>query len=422
MTVVLVTVAGPSGRRDLVVPADVPVGDLLGPIAAAAGEASPGAVGQARWRLALPGGDPLPPDRSLAAGGIGDGATLTLTLDPAPPLRAAAPPPAFRGGVAWSAFRGAASSASRGGVAPPALRASREGATPPGHLGGAASRASRRGAARAGWLVGRRRRSGDQEDGLLEAAIAAPRLGRCVVVGVVSATAGVGGATVAALLAAVLAATRRGLTVAVDVRPGAGSLSDRLAPDLDVPADDLLGLLDQPALTTGELAACLAWRSSCPVLVVGQGRALPPLLQGLARHAGALVLDCGPGLGGPGTRAAAAAADQLVLVTEPSPSPESRRVAGALADLGHAVVVAAGPGPGPGGPGPAGPGWRNTGPAVMARLLPGVRGVVPLPYPAPAVPPREWAEVPPWWRRPARQLAGLLAADWPALGMTAADS
>jgi hypothetical protein len=37
VTVVLVTVAGPSGRHDLVVPADVPVGDLLGAISAAAG-------------------------------------------------------------------------------------------------------------------------------------------------------------------------------------------------------------------------------------------------------------------------------------------------------------------------------------------------------------------------------------------------
>jgi hypothetical protein len=46
--------------------------------------------------------------------------------------------------------------------------------------------------------------------------------------------------------------------------------------------------------------------------------------------------------------------------------------------------------------------------------------VVPLPPPPPAMPPREWAEVPPRWRRPARQLASLLAADWPALGMTAA--
>jgi hypothetical protein len=80
----------------------------------------------------------------------------------------------------------------------------------------------------------------------------------------------------------------------------------------------------------------------------------------------------------------------------------ARRVAGALVDLGHAVVVAAG----------------TSSPGALARLLPGVRGVVPLPHPPPAVPPRGWAEVPPWWRRPARQLAHLLAADWPALGMT----
>ena len=402
MTVVVVTVAGPCGRRDLVVPADVPVGDLLGPIAAAAGEGRPGATGQARWRLAPLGGDPLPLDMSLAASGVGDGATLTLQPAPATarPPHAAAPPAA----------------------APPPSRAA---PTPLGGPGAAVSPffraaatpgASRRGAARARWLPGRRSRSGAQEDELLEAAIAAPRLGRCVVVGVVSAAAGVGRATVAALLASALAATRRGLTVAVDARPGPGSLTGRLAPDLDVPAGDLLALLDQPALTTGDLAACLGGpvfrgsgsRSASPAVVAGGGRAVPPLVQGLARHAGALVLDCCPGLGGPGDRAAVAAADQLVLVTEPSPSPESRRVAAALVDLGHAVVVAAA-------------GAAPAGGVGLVRLLPGVRGVVPLPHPAPAVPPREWAEVPPWWRRPARQLAYLLAADWPALGMTVAD-
>jgi WXG100 protein secretion system (Wss), protein YukD len=412
MTVVLVTVAGPCGRRDLVVPADVPVGDLLGPIAAAAGEGRPGATGQARWRLAPLGGDPLPPDTSLAASGVGDGATLTLHPAPATarPPHAAAPPPAARGAAAPAA------------AAPP----SRAAPTPPGARGAVAALAgpgaavtpgaSRRGAARARWVPGRRSRSGAQEDELLEAAIAAPRLGRCVVVGVVSAAAGVGRATVAALLASALAATRRGLTVAVDARPGPGSLTGRLAPDLGVPTGDLLALLDQPALTTGELAACLggpvfrgsgSWSAS-PAVVAGGGRAVPPLVQGLARHAGALVLDCGPGLGGPGARAAVAAADQLVLVTEPSPSPESRRVAAALVDLGHAVVAAAA-------------GAAPAGGAGLARLLPGVRGAVPLPCPAPAVPPREWAEVPPWWRRPACQLAYLLAADWPALGMTVAD-
>jgi hypothetical protein len=196
-----------------------------------------------------------------------------------------------------------------------------------------------------------------------------------------------------------------------------------------VAAGDLLGLLDHPMLTTEELTACLVGRASrgagsrsaSPALVATAGGSRAPgrrawalLLQGLARHAGALVLDCGSGLGGPGAHAAVAAADQLVLVTEPAPSPQSRRVAAALADLGHAVVVAAGPFPAGAGGAP------SASPAALGRLLPGVRGMVPLPYPAPAGPPREWAEVPPWWRRPARQLAALLAADWPALGMTVA--
>ena len=422
MTVVLVTVAGPSGRRDLVVPADVPVGDLLGPVAAAlpggdavAVDRQPGMAGQARWRLGPLGGDPLPPERSLATCGIGDGATLTLTLDPPPAtvrLPLAGPTPGASGGGAALVPGGATPLAPRG-----------------------ATLASRGGVA-GGWSLvrrwGRGSRARDQGDELLEAAVAALRLRRCAVVGVVSAGAGMGRTTVTALLASVLAATREGLTVVVDAHPGPGSLTDRLAPGHDVPAGDLLGLLDHPALTSGELLACLAGRRpggagsrsasgsgsrSASPAVAGVGgspaadrRAWTLLVQGLARHANALVLDCGPGLGDPGARAAVATADQLVLVTEPAPSPGSRRVAGALADLGHAVVVVVA----------GGSGSRSASPAALARLLPGVRGVVPLPPPPPAVPPREWAEVPPWWRRPARQLASLLAADWPALGMTAA--
>jgi hypothetical protein len=432
VTVVLVTVAGPSGRRDLVVPADVPVGDLLGPVAAAlpGGDLAvvggrPGAAGRARWRLGTLGGDPLPPERSLAACGIGDGATLTLTLDPPPatvrpPL--AGPIAGASRGATPPAVGGATPLAARGGPIPIAARG---GATPLGARDGAGEAlASGGGGGRSlvgRWGLGPRAR--DREEELLEAAIAAPRLRRCAVVGVVSAGAGIGRTTVAALLASVLAATRGGLTVAVDVHPGPGSLTGRLAPGHDVPAGDLLGLLDHPALTGGELLGCLAGRrpggagsriASPAVAGVGGSpapdrRAWTLLVQGLARHADALVLDCGPGLGDPGAQAAVATADQLVLVTEPAPSPGSRRVAGALADLGHAVVVVAG-----------GSGSRSASPAALVPLLPGVRGVVPLPPPPPAMPPREWAEVPPWWRRPARQLASLLAADWPALGMTAA--
>jgi hypothetical protein len=399
VTAVLVTVTGPSGRRDLAIPADVPVGDLLSQVAAAlpggdsAGEpdGQPGRAGQARWRLAPLGGDPLPPDRSLAACGVGHGATLTLTLEPPPASSGATPAPA-----AATPFASRAAAPARGAPTPLAP-----------HSGVTRDRSPL-----GRWRRGPRAR--DQGEELLEAAIAASRLRRCAVLGVVSAAAGTGRTTVAALLAAVLAATRGGPTVAVDAHPGPGSLTGRLAPGQDVPAGDLLGLLDHPDLGGGELLACLAGpRPGGPALVGVGGSPAPGrwawtlLLQGLARHADALVLDCGPGLADPGARAAVATADQLVLVTEPAPSPGNRRVAGALTDLGHAVVVVA-----------AGAGSGGTGPAALARLLPGIRGVVPLP-PPPAMPPREWAEVPPWWRRPALELASLLAADWPALGVAA---
>ena len=411
MTVVLVTVTGPSGRRDLAIPADVAVGDLLSQVAAAlpggdpaaaAGAGQPGRADEAIWRLAPLGGDPLPPDRSLAACGVGHGATLTLTLDP---------PPASSGATPTAASRGAA---------PPAPAA----ATPfASHAAAAFAPAAptplapHSGVTRGRSPLGRWRwgpQARDQGEELLEAAIAASRLRRCVVVGVVSAAAGTGRTTVAALLAAVLAATREGPTVAVDAYPGPGSLTGRLAPGHDVPAGDLLGLLDHPDLGGGELLACLGGPRPGGAALVGVGASPAPgrrawalLLQGLARHADALVLDCGPGLADPDARAAVATADQLVLVTEPAPSPGSRRVAGALTDLGHAVVVVA-----------AGAASGGTGPAALARQLPGIRGVVPLP-PPPAVPPREWAEVPPGWRRPALELASLLAADWPALGVAA---
>jgi Mrp family chromosome partitioning ATPase len=388
MTALLVTVTGPWGRRDLVVPADVPAGELLAPLAAALaappGAAPPAAVlgraGRRRppgatiltgWGIAAVGGGPLPAGRSLAACGVGDGALLELTRD-----LPATGPAALAAGLA------------RG-----------------------------------------------------------PR--RCPVVGVVSAVAGVGRTTVAALLASTLAAARAGLTVAVDARPGPRSLSELLDGGRGVPAADLLALLGHPALTGGELAACLAGRRPGPAVVAagtarasrepaspavapgvdGHGgarlgpRALARLVAGLAEHASAVVLDCGPGLADPGAQVAVATAGQLVLVTEPQPSPATRRLAGALLDPCHAVVVVAASRP------TASPGPRRRGGlggADLGRLLPGVRGLVVLP-PAPAggvaaAAPRRWEEVPPWWRGAARQLAGLLAADWQALGIATADS
>jgi hypothetical protein len=90
MTTLVVTVAWRGRRRDLAVPADVPIAELLEPLATAVGpagaSAGSGATAQSPARPGRPpslmlaplGGTPLPPDRSLGACGIGDGAVLVL--------------------------------------------------------------------------------------------------------------------------------------------------------------------------------------------------------------------------------------------------------------------------------------------------------------------------------------------------------
>jgi hypothetical protein len=267
---------------------------------------------------------------------------------------------------------------------------------------------------------------------------------------------------VTALLAGALAEICGDLTVAVDAHPGVGSLSERLAPDHQVTAGDLLALIDHPALTREELVACLAGRDQgLAVLASRSSRGGPPPLdqrdwmrlgRGLARNGFPLVLDCGPGLGDPGARAALATADQIVLVAEPHPSPASRWMARTLVDKGLPVVVV---------PPRAPPAFDAT---ALAGQLPGVRGVVPLPHnpaagrlsgPLPrgaaaeavlpragngiasfsrdrARRPRSTAAPSSWdgtarrrrstavqrpWDGQARRLAHLLVADWTALGV-----
>ncbi len=88
MTTLVVTVAWRGRRHDLAIPADVPVGDLLRPLAAAVGADAPlcglddAVRGLARsgrpLALAPLSGVPLPPDRTLGGCGIGDGAVLVL--------------------------------------------------------------------------------------------------------------------------------------------------------------------------------------------------------------------------------------------------------------------------------------------------------------------------------------------------------
>lgn len=84
MTSLLVTVLGPAGSLDLVVPAEAPIGALLDPLARLHGDARRAPLHGEQlpahdWSLAPIGGDPLAHDRSLAGCGMGDGAVLVLS-------------------------------------------------------------------------------------------------------------------------------------------------------------------------------------------------------------------------------------------------------------------------------------------------------------------------------------------------------
>jgi MinD-like ATPase involved in chromosome partitioning or flagellar assembly len=86
----LVTVAGPRGRRDLSLPADAPVAELLPVLVRLVGDDHAPADG---WTLTPAGGRPLAADASLAAGGVLHGALLQLDAELPRPAAPVAPPP-----------------------------------------------------------------------------------------------------------------------------------------------------------------------------------------------------------------------------------------------------------------------------------------------------------------------------------------
>jgi hypothetical protein len=430
---VLVTVVAPGGlRADLAVPGDVPVAELLDRLRAALPGLPP-----APATLAPLGGEALPPASSLTACGIGDGAVLALAAgwpDDRTPARPPSPvasgwpdrPPATAtpGPLPLSARLCVAVRALLGGTRPGTAGM---GAADPG--AGPGPRWSPASALHA-WRDSSYERR-------LRAAVAAAPLARCVRVAVVGATPRAGATTVAALLAAVLAAERPGRTVAVDASPGPGSLTELLAPCHDLFADELVGLLDHPMLTRRELAAVLARRGHLGVLAarpgppagarVGRvhpeqveqpdlaGRGWARVLQALGRHATTVVVDCGPGAATPAAPAALAAADQVVLVSDPWLSPAAT-AAGLLAERGQPPLLLVNRAPG------------DLAAAELVARVPGASGAVLLPAdpaaaaavaapPPPGAPgaPLDLARLSPLWRRRADELAMLLAAEWPSL-------
>lgn len=256
--------------------------------------------------------------------------------------------------------------------------------------------------------------------------IAAPRLARCVTIAVVSPKGGVGKTTTAALLGMLFAMIRSDRVVAVDSNPDHGTLGRSLTAEHPIAVDDLLDVIDQPALTVTMLERFLG-RGPHGLLVLPAPTdpermerldrpAYNRVIHRLQELAGMLILDCGAGLYHPATRAALEAADQVVMVSDADPLTASVVAEAAQRlrdDKSYTVVVNKMP--------------RSGGRLDMERLVGEVsnaRGVIGVgAYSDAAARLAEgqfsWESAPDDWQLAFRKLAAVLAADWQQLDLIA---
>jgi len=427
----LLTIHGTSRSLEMAVPADTPLGGVLASIVEAIEEQPVnGPVELEHWRLTLDDGRILNPRASLVESGVHEGTPLYLRhfaeepispglgMEPAPapveqvPVRPTLPEPVPLGErlrATAGAFVSAGSASSE--QPEPPLGSPKRLAVPRPR-----SPFER---AQAAWFAGDYQRR-------LEQVIAAPRLSHCVTIAVVSPKGGVGKTTTSIMLGTLLAMVRSDRVVAVDTNPDHGTLGRSLAPEHEIYVDDLLGVVDQPALTVTMLDRFLA-RAPHGMLVLPaptdpermdqlDGQAYERVIRRLQEMVNILVLDCGAGMRDPVTRTALANADQVVLVSDADPATASlvADVARRLpADASFAMVV-------------------NKLPRLGSRLnfehlaedVSNARAVVKIEADGEAAErvgmgDFTWQDSPPEWRIAIRQLAAHLAADWEALGRTA---
>jgi MinD-like ATPase involved in chromosome partitioning or flagellar assembly len=260
----------------------------------------------------------------------------------------------------------------------------------------------------------------------LDECVATPRLARCVTVAVVSPEGGVGKTLITAILGALLAFLRRDRVIAVDANPDFGSLGRRLVPDHRVFMDNLLAgpLRDgTPGVTQldGQLGRgpdglMIAAAPTDPARVALLDEpSYRTLFTRLRELAGVLVLDCGTGLDAAPARCALECADQLVLVTDAQPDTASLvwEAARRLAPGPPLVLV-------------ANKLDRSSrlDIAALERSIPFARGIIEVPHSRSGADQLlasrfSWTHAPDGWRAPLRELAALLAADWPRLDQAA---
>ena len=435
-----VTIAGPEGRVDVVVPAQTPISELiptfveLGVVPDTVGANG----GRPVWALSAAGGGPLPRDKTLLACGITDGAVLTLTQirseAKAPPSPREVNRPRQRKGKPSDRTRSALPERLSGSARMSAAVQAFFGYEPEEPIVESAApvdpsdrtrltRAEHRSAGQ------RAKHSWRETDYIarLEHAISLPRLERCVTIAVVSPKGGVGKTTLTALLGSMLARTRRDRVVAVDTNPDYGSLGRTLTPDHGVYVDDLVDLLDRPDLTVTELDSQLG-RAFEGLMVLPaptdpermarlDEAAYTAVIRRLQSMVGLLVLDCGTGLQEPAARAAQATADQFVMISDAQPSTASLVVEAAelLRTVGPPMTLVVNKLP------------RNSKEARidlggLEELIPDAQGMLTVVEDAAAattVAAGEfaWRDAPDTWTRSVGELAVVLAEDWPRLGL-----
>lgn len=439
------TISGSGGRRDLLLPAEAPVRELLASLVEIAGNVNgegPGDPGA--WMLLTGGGETLPHDVTLEAAGVTDGQVLYLERvrpDRTPVIRAE--PPAVEDGLT-PAQRTAralpveldtservrlALRALVGRDVPAASRPVRTSTTAAPRPSGEASptpgdlrketRPSPLERARRAWV------ESDYLERLLDA-ISAPRQRRCVTIAVISPKGGVGKTTITSLLGMLLAQLRRDRVVAIDTNPEYGTLGSTLVPDHRVYVDDLLDRLDQPNLTPIEVDALLGHAehglavlpaSTDPERAARLDKAAyDKVISRIKDFVGVVLLDCGTGLKAPAAKAAIEAADQLVLVTDEKPVAASI-VAEAGADLakdGRPLTIVVNNVPKSG---------SMFDLDLFISHLPDPRGIVEVSRQLRAaehlaVGEFEWAKAPHEWQVEIARLAAVLLADWARLGLT----
>ena len=260
----------------------------------------------------------------------------------------------------------------------------------------------------------------------LDEAIARPRLRRCATIAIVSPKGGVGKTTITALLGTLFAMLRRDRIVAIDTNPDFGSLGRALTPEHHTYVDDLLQNLDCPDLTVTALDSRLG-RAAHGLMVLPAPTepdrmarldqdAYTRVIRRLQDLVGVVLLDCGTGLQEPAARAALATADQIVLVTDAEPAAAS--LVAEAAQLLHQdtapMLLAVNKMPSRG---------ARLNVQALASHVPWTTGLVTIPPNVKAASDLArgeftWTDAPAPWQVAVREMATLLTAVWPTLGLT----